>query len=61
MFNNYLIFPAKKQGYMVVKEEKKGKRKCYWIVSTGLETLNNMEVKMKSFDEYEIFQDFSMW
>ena len=23
-------------------------------------TLNNKEVKMKSFDEYEIFQDFSM-
>lgn len=22
--------------------------------------LNNKEVKMKSFDEYEIFQDFSM-
>lgn len=26
MFSNYLIFPAKKQGYMVVKEKKKDKR-----------------------------------
>lgn len=34
MFSNYLIFPAKKQGYMVVKEKKKKTKEVLLSIAT---------------------------
>lgn len=57
MFSNYLIFPAKKQGYMVVKEKKKKKTKevllsiatIIWVLVKTLGVMGELQMEYTEF------------
>ena len=57
MFSNYLIFPAKKQGYMVVKEKTKKKTKevllsiatIIWVLVKTLGVMGELQMEYTEF------------